>query len=136
MHEAGSSPDPVRAQPWTVEAQPGLQVAVVQVHFPVGQPLRRPISRTYFHRRAWAPAVKGVGLPVGTRFHELCHFYASLLIDGGESVKAVQVPLGHATAEETLNTYAHLWPESEERTLEAVDRGLGTPAHYRATSPS
>jgi len=85
----------------------------------------RPVSRTYFHRKAWAPAVRRVGLPAGTRFHELRHFYASLLIDGGESVKAVQTRLGHATAEETLNTYAHLWPESEERTRDAVDRGLG-----------
>jgi integrase len=88
----------------------------------------RPVSRTYFHRRAWAPAVQRVGLPKGTRFHELRHFYASLLIDGGESVKAVQTRLGHATAEETLNTYAHLWPDSEDRAREAVDRGLGSTA--------
>lgn len=95
----------------------------------------RPISRTDFHRRAWAPAVKGVGLPAGTRFHELRHFYASLLIDGGESVKAVQTRLGHATAEETLNTYAHLWPESEERTRQAVDRGLAMPAPLSPHEP-
>ena len=88
----------------------------------------RPVSRTYFLRRAWGPAVRRVGSPAGTRFHELRHFYASLLIDGGESVKAVQVRLGHATAEETLNTYAHLWPDSEEPTREAVDRGLGRSA--------
>jgi integrase len=92
----------------------------------------RPVSRTYFHRRAWAPAVKRVGLPTGTRFHELRHFYASLLIDGGESVKAVQTRLGHATAEETLNTYAHLWPDSEDRAREAVDRGLGSTASAQA----
>jgi integrase len=73
--------------------------------------------------------VQLVGLPVGTHFHELRHFYASLLIDGGESVKAVQTRLGHATAEETLNTYAHLWPDSEDRAREAVNRGLeGVPA--------
>jgi integrase len=88
----------------------------------------RPVSRTYFHRRAWAPAVKRVGLPAGTRFHELRHFYASLLIEGGESVKAVQTRLGHATAEETLNTYAHLWPDSEDRSREAVERGLASTA--------
>jgi integrase len=96
----------------------------------------RPVSRTYFHRRAWAPAVQRVGLPTGTRFHELRHFYASLLIDGGESVKAVQTRLGHATAEETLNTYAHLWPDSEDRAREAVDRGLGRPVRQRSTNRS
>jgi integrase len=84
----------------------------------------RPISRTYFHRRVWAPVAAAAGLPAGTHFHELRHFFASLLIDAGESVKAVQLRLGHATAEETLNTYAHLWPESEDRARQAVDRGL------------
>jgi integrase len=84
----------------------------------------RPLSRTHFHQYGWAPVVRAAGLPVGTHFHELRHFYASLLIDGGESVKAVQTRLGHANAEETLNTYAHLWPESEDRAREAVQRGL------------
>ena len=56
-----------------------------------------------------------------TRPHDLRHHYASLLIHHGESVKVVQDRLGHATAAETLNTYAHLWPDSEDRTREAVD---------------
>ena len=38
-----------------------------------------------------------------------------------ESVKTVQARLGHASASETLDTYSHLWPDSEERTLEAVN---------------
>ena len=38
-----------------------------------------------------------------------------------ESVKTVQARLGHASASETLDTYSHLWPDSEERTREAVD---------------
>lgn len=84
----------------------------------------QPIGRTLFHRRVWAPAVSTVGLPKGTHFHELRHFYTSLLIDGGESVKVVQSRLGHATAEETLNTYAHLWPDTEDRSRAAVDAGL------------
>lgn len=41
-------------------------------------------------------------------FHELRHYYASLLIDGGEGVKVGQKRLGHASADETPNTYAHL----------------------------
>jgi integrase len=85
----------------------------------------RPIGRTWFHRTVWRPAVLAAGLPTGSHFHELRHFYASLLIDGGESVKVVQARLGHATADETLNTYAHLWPDTEERSRAAVDAGLG-----------
>jgi integrase len=80
--------------------------------------------------------VKLVGLPVGAHFHELRHFYASRLMDGGESVKAVQTRLGHATAEETLNTYAHLWPDSEDRAREAVNRGLERVPAQRSIGPS
>ncbi len=83
-----------------------------------------PISRTWFHRAVWSPALVAVGLPKGTHFHELRHYYASLLIDGGESVKVVQKRLGHASAEETLNTYAHLWPDSEDRTRSVVEAAL------------
>jgi integrase len=58
-------------------------------------------------------------------FHDLRHFYASLLIRHGESVKVVQKRLGHKSAVETLDTYSHLWPDSEDRTREAVDTALG-----------
>ena len=49
--------------------------------------------------------------------------YASLLIRHGESVKVVQAWLGHATAAETLDTYSHLWPDSDDTTRAAVERG-------------
>jgi integrase len=61
-------------------------------------------------------------------FHELRHLYASLLIRHGESVKTVQARLGHKDAAETLNTYSHLWPDSDDRTREAIDTALGAPA--------
>ncbi len=75
----------------------------------------------------WRPATKRAGLD-GVVFHELRHYYASLLIRHGESVKVVQARLGHATAAETLDTYSHLWPDSEDRTREAIDGVLGAPA--------
>ncbi len=50
--------------------------------------------------------------------------YASLLISSGCSVTMVQRRLGHATAQETLDTYSHLWPD-DEKTTQAVDSRLG-----------
>ncbi|HET6752612.1 MAG TPA: tyrosine-type recombinase/integrase [Jiangellaceae bacterium] len=64
--------------------------------------------------------------PTGTRLHSLRHYYASLLIRHGESVKVVQARLGHASASETLDTYSHLWPDSEDMTRAAVDDVLGS----------
>ncbi len=68
----------------------------------------------------WGRATKSVGLD-GLHFHDLRHYYASLLIRHGESIKTVQARLGHANAAETLDTYSHLWPDSDDRTREAVD---------------
>jgi integrase len=95
-----------------------------------------PIRRTRFSA-VWRPAARVAGLASGTGFHALRHFYASLLIRHGESVKVVQNRLGHASAAETLDTYSHLWPDSEDRTRQAVDLVLGarvSPAcHAEAT---
>jgi integrase len=44
------------------------------------------------------------GLPVGFRFHDLRHYFASLLIAAGLDVKVVQTRLRHASAVTTLNT--------------------------------
>jgi len=76
----------------------------------------------------WRRAVAAAGMPEGTHFHDLRHFYASLLIAHGESVKVVQARLGHKTATETLDTYGHLWPDSEDATRAAVDAVLGAAA--------
>ena len=92
-----------------------------------------PISRTAFGH-LWRPVVSTVGLPTGTGFHALRHYFASLLIRHGESVKTVQARLGHASAVETLDTYSHLWPDSDDRTREAVDSVLGLPADYLRTA--
>ncbi len=75
--------------------------------------------------RAFKRAVEASGAPSATRMHDLRHYYASLLIRHGESVKVVQARLGHASARETLDTYSHLWPDSEDMTRTAVDEVLG-----------
>jgi integrase len=64
------------------------------------------------------------GLPEGFRFHDLRHYFASLLIASGADVKVVQARLRHASAKTTLDTYGHLWPDKDESTREAVDAVL------------
>ena len=87
----------------------------------------RPLRRTRFSD-VWRTAAKAAELTDGATFHDLRHYYAGLLIRHGESVKVVQKRLGHKSAVETLDTYSHLWPDSEDRTREAVDTALGRPA--------
>jgi integrase len=77
-------------------------------------------------RSTWADAFGAAARAVGVQAspHDLRHHSASLLIGAGCSIKAVQHFLGHATAAETLDTYAHLWPDDEHRIRDAIDGGL------------
>ena len=84
-------------------------------------------------QEAYRPARDQVeGLPAGFRFHDLRHYYASLLIASGADVKIVQARMRHASAAVTLNTYAHLWPDSDDSTRVAVDKVLAA----RAANPA
>ena len=56
--------------------------------------------------------------------HDLRHFFASALIRAGLSVKVVAERLGHANAAMTLNVYAHLWEDDEDRSRQAIDDAL------------
>jgi len=53
--------------------------------------------------------------------HALRHFYASVLLDAGESIKALASYLGHEDPGFTLRTYTHMMPTSSQRTRDAVD---------------
>lgn len=86
-----------------------------------GRPLRRNVLGD-----AWDKARTALELPAEARgWHTLRHTYASALIHAGLSVRAVQARLGHASATETLDTYAHLWPDSDDDTRAAVELALG-----------
>ena len=85
-----------------------------------------PIARSAFgHIFRPVALAAGMNEHTGTGMHALRHYYASLLIRYGESVKTVQVRLGHASASETLDTYSHIWPDAEDRTRDAIDEVLG-----------
>ncbi|MGI5137716.1 MULTISPECIES: tyrosine-type recombinase/integrase [unclassified Streptomyces] len=91
------------------------------------------LRRNDFNAHVWKRALAAAGvIPVpgpGERYkearedgmHALRHFYASVLLDAGESIKAVSTYLGHGDAGFTLRTYTHLMPTSETRTRKAVD---------------
>ena len=57
--------------------------------------------------------------------HALRHFFASVLLDAGESIRALADYLGHSDPGFTLRVYTHLMPASEDRALRAVDAAFG-----------
>ena len=84
----------------------------------------KPLNRGYFNPHIWHPALRAADVEPSRKngMHALRHFYASVLIDAGESVKAVAEFLGHADPGFTLRVYAHLFPTSEVRARNALDR--------------
>ena len=55
------------------------------------------LRRNDFNRRVWAPALRVAKVEAGREngMHALRHFFASVLLDAGESIKAVSEYLGH-----------------------------------------
>jgi len=85
---------------------------------------RTVVLRHVFNRWSWKSALREAGVAPQTRadgFHALRHFYASTLLDAGESIVALAEYLGHSDPGFTLRTYTHLMPSSSHRTRRAVD---------------
>ena len=67
--------------------------------------------------------------------HALRHAYASVLLDAGESIKALSEYLGHSDPGFTLRTYTHLLPSSETRTRKAIDDAFAGAASSETEGP-
>ncbi|CAN5595769.1 site-specific integrase [soil metagenome] len=87
----------------------------------------KPMNRNYYNTRVWKPALRKAGVePLRTNgMHALRHYYASVLLDAGENVRALADYLGHADPGFTLRVYTHLMPASEDRARRAVEEALG-----------
>jgi integrase len=88
---------------------------------------RKALNRNYVNTYLWGPAVVEAGMDrVRTNgMHALRHWYASVLLEAGVSIKALSEYLGHADPGFTLRTYTHLMPSTEDKAREAVDLALG-----------
>lgn len=61
-----------------------------------------------------------------TRFHDLRHTAATLLLAAGVNVKVVSEMLGHSNVAITLRVYAHVLPHMQQSAVHAMDSLLGT----------
>ncbi len=73
-----------------------------------------PLRWQNFYNHHFKPAVRQAGLPEQTRFHDLRHTYASLLIGQGAHPRVMMERLGHSSINVTLGTYGHLLPGLDE----------------------
>ncbi|MFJ4790569.1 tyrosine-type recombinase/integrase [Streptomyces sp. NPDC088794] len=95
---------------------------------------RKALNRNYFNMYLWKPALVSADViperSPGEHFrqsrehgmHALRHYYASVLLDAGENIKALAEYLGHSDPGFTLRTYTHLLPNSQQRARNAIDQ--------------
>jgi integrase len=67
--------------------------------------------------------VKSAGLP-GTRFHDLRHTFASLMLLAGVHPKVVSEMLGHSSVAFTLDTYSHVIGGLQKAAMQRLDEVL------------
>ncbi|WP_260507899.1 tyrosine-type recombinase/integrase [Cytobacillus firmus] len=58
------------------------------------------------------------------RFHDIRHTHASILISTGVDIVKIAARLGHANPRTTLETYAHLLPNSYNEVAESFAKEL------------
>jgi integrase len=92
-------------------------------HVFVGRRGADVLRNRVFRRHFLSEATAGIGLP-GLTPHELRHTCASLAVSAGANVKALQRMLGHASAKETLDTYADLFDSDLDSVAVALDNAV------------
>ncbi|MFJ9888014.1 tyrosine-type recombinase/integrase [Streptomyces sp. NPDC091287] len=92
----------------------------------------KAIWRSYFDDYVWKPALAHASVipprEPGQRYaaapddgmHALRHFYASVVLEAGGSIKALSTYLGHSDPGFTLRIYTHLLPSSDEKARAAM----------------
>lgn len=87
---------------------------------------RKLTSRNYYNPHIWKPALRAAGVEPTREngMHALRHFYASVQLEAGTSIRALADYLGHSDPGFTLRVYTHLMASSENRARQAVDNAL------------
>jgi integrase len=74
----------------------------------------------------WIALLKSAGLPEKVRMHYLRHTFATLMLDHGEDLIAVQRTLGHSRSTITADLYVGRVPSAQKRAVERYGELLQT----------
>ena len=82
----------------------------------------KPLNPNNLYRNFTAIIARAGVPPI--RLHDLRHTHATLLLAAGTPIKAVSERLGHSKTSITLDTYAHVLPDMQDRAVDAIDAAL------------
>src|ERR671920_952935 len=83
-----------------------------------------PLDRHDLTSRQFKPLLERAGLPRKTRFHDLRHTCATLLLTKNVNPKVVSEMLGHSNIAITLDTYSHVLPNMQDSAARALEEAL------------
>ena len=83
-----------------------------------------PITPGAFWQNIWRPLLRRAELRY-RKPHTLRHTYASLLIQGGESLAYIRDQLGHHSIKLNVDTYGHLVPGANRAAVDRLDDATG-----------
>jgi integrase len=104
--------------PWEVPSGPPVEARLFLSSREGGA-----LNRNYVNRSIWKPALTAAGMPATREqgMHSGRHFYASVQLEAGTSIRALAEYLGHADPGFALRTYTHLMPQSQDKAKRAVN---------------
>jgi integrase len=79
------------------------------------------LRKSNVQRRSFDRIVSKAALPENTRFHDLRHTCATLLLLADVNAKVVSERLGHSKIQITLDTYSHVLPTMQEKAADALN---------------
>lgn len=79
------------------------------------------LNPSNFRNRSFKRIKERADIPSDTRFHDLRHTCATLLLGEGVNPKVVSEQLGHASIRITLDTYSHVLPDMQESAAAAME---------------
>jgi len=82
----------------------------------------QPLDPDNLSHRRFPRALRQAGIARHVRLHDLRHTYASLLIAQRAHPKYIQVQMGHASIQTTLDRYGHLMPALHRAEASKLDR--------------
>ncbi len=82
------------------------------------------VNPSNLRNRSFAKLLKRADLPGDTRFHDLRHTCATLLLTRNVNPKIVSEMLGHSNISITLDTYSHVLPDMQDGVARALEDAL------------
>lgn len=114
-----------RMVPLSERASFALAQHLAEFPSPAGEPIFLTSGGKRWRRSAfrdeWVLARDAAKLPDWAHWHALRDVAASTLIRSGTDLRAVMSIMGHTSSEETLRTYARIWPDAQDVARKAID---------------